>query len=108
MNYRGTDKDGKKYFIEIRGKHVIISSDNGVLDLTTEDFYGYDKNGRAVFENDTIILPKGKSRFHIGDITLTAKGQEVVVPNITPKASFTRGMLAQVIQHSELKTIEEK
>ena len=106
MNYRGIDKDGKKYFVEIRGKHVIISSDAGVLDLTAEDFYGYDKNGRAVFENDTIILPKKKFHFTFGNVTFTAKGQEVVVPNFKPIAGLTRGMISQIIRCSELK--EEK
>ena len=107
MNYRGTDKDGKKYFVEIRGKHVIISSDNGVLDLTKDDFFGYDKNGRAVFENDTIILPKKKFHFTLGDTTFTAKGQEAVVPHISPKVGLTRGMLAQIIQCSEVKEADQ-
>lgn len=103
MNYRGTDKDGKKYFVEIRGRHIIISTDGNVLDLIKEDFYGYDKNGRAVFENDTITLPKKKFHFQIGNVTFTAKGEEVVVPNFKPKASLTRSMMAQIIQCSELK-----
>jgi len=93
MNYRGTDKDGKKYFVEIRGKHIILSTDGNVLDLIAEDFYGYDKNGRAVFENDTIILPKKRFHFRFGNVTFTAKGEEVVVPNFKSKASLTRGML---------------
>ena len=103
MNYRGTDKDGKKYFIEIRGKHIIISTDGNVLDLLVEDFYGYDKNRRAVFENDTIILPKKKFHFQIGGVTFTAKGQEVVVPHFKPAEGLTRGMIVQIIQCSELK-----
>lgn len=102
MNYRGTDKDGKKYFVEIRGKHIIISTGDSVLDLIAEDFYGYDKNGRAVFENDTITLPKKKFHFQFGNVTFTAKGEDVVVPNFL-KASLTRGMISQIIQGSELK-----
>lgn len=107
MNYRGYDKDGKRYFVEIQRKRVIISSDTGVLDITTEDFYGYDKNGHAVFENDTIILPKKKFHFQFGNVTFTAKGQEAVVPNITPRGGLTRGMLERIIQCSELKEKEK-
>ena len=103
MNYRGTDKDGKKHFVEIRGKHIIISTDGNVLDLIAEDFYGYDKNGRAVFENDTIILPKKRFHFQFGNVTSTAKGEDVVVPDFKQKAGMTRGMLSQIIQCSELK-----
>ena len=108
MNYRGTDKDGKKYFVEIRCKHIIIndiSTDGNVLDLITEDFYGYDKNGRAVFENDTITLPKKKFHFQIGNVTFTAKGEEVVIPNL--KARLTRGMLEKILQCSELKEAKQ-
>lgn len=104
MNYRGIDKDGKKYFIEIRGKHVIISTDGKVLDLTAENFYGYDKTGRAVFENDTIILPKKKFYFQFGALTFTAKGEKVVVPDFPFKKGLTRGMVSQIISCSELKT----
>jgi len=107
MNYRGTDKDGKKYFVEIRGKHVIISSDDSALDLATEDFFGYDKNGRAVFENDTIILPKQKFHFTFGGITFTAKGEEVVVPDFKIKKGLTRGMVSQIIQSSALKEADQ-
>ena len=103
MNYRGTDKDGKKYFVEIRGRHLIISTEGNVLDLIAEDFYGYDKNGRAVFENDTITLPKKKFHFQFGNVTFTAKGEEVVVPDFKPKAGMTRGMMEQIIQCSELQ-----
>ena len=103
MNYRGTDKDGKKYFVEIRGKNIIISTDDNTLDLIKEDFYGYDKNDRAVFENDTIILPKKRFHFQFGNVTFTAKGEEVIVPDFKPKAGLTRGMLSQIIQCSELK-----
>ena len=103
MNYRGTDKDGKKYFVEIRGKHIIISTGDNVLDLIAEDFYGYDKNGRTVFENDTITLPNKKFHFQFGNVTFTAKGEEVVVPDFKLKAGMTRGMMAQIIQCSELK-----
>ncbi len=102
MNYRGTDKDGKKYFVEIRGKHIIISTGDSVLDLIAEEFYSYDKNGRAVFENDTITLPKKKFHFQFGNVIFTAKGEEVVVPDFK-KAGMTRGMMAQIIQCSELK-----
>ena len=102
MNYRGTDKDGKKYFVEIRGKHIIISTGDSVLDLIAEDFYGYDKNGRAVFENDTITLPKKKFHFQFGNVTFTAKGEEIVVPDFK-KAGLTRRMISQIIQCSELK-----
>ena len=102
MNYRGTDKDGKKYFVEIRGKHIIISTDGNVLDLIAEDFYGYDKNGRAVFENDTITLPKKKFHFQFGNVTFTAKGEKVVVPDFKLKG-MTRDMIAQIIQCSELQ-----
>ena len=102
MNYRGTDKDGKKYFVEIRGKHIIISEGDSVLDLITEDFYGYDKNGRAVFENDTITLPKKKFHFQFGNVTFTAKGEKVVVPDFKLKG-MTPGMIAQIIQCSELQ-----
>lgn len=106
MNYRGTDKDGKKYFVEIRGKHIIISTGDSVLDLIAEDFYGYDKNGHAVFENDTITLPKKKFHFQFGNVTFTAKGDKVVVPDFK-KASLTRGMMAQIIQCSELKEAKQ-
>lgn len=103
MNYRGTDKDGKKYFIEIRGKHIIISTDGTVLDLIAEDFFGYDKNGHAVFENDTITLPKKRFHFQTGNVTFNAKGEEIVVPEFKLKAGLKRGMMAQIIQCSELK-----
>ncbi|MBR3747140.1 MAG: hypothetical protein IKP64_00335 [Selenomonadaceae bacterium] len=106
MNYRGTDKDGKKYFVEIRGKHIIISTGDSVLDLIAEDFYGYDKNGRAVFENDTITLPKKKFHFQFGNVTFTAKGEEIVVPDFK-KAGLTRGMISQIIQGSELKEAKQ-
>ena len=62
-----------------------------------------DKNGKEIFENDTIILPKKRFHFQLGNVTFTAKGEEVVVPNFKSKAGLTRGMLAQIIQCSELK-----
>ena len=60
----------------------------------------------SVFENDTITLPKKKFHFQFGNVTFTAKGEEIVVPDFK-KAGLTRGMISQIIQGSELKEAKQ-
>ena len=116
MNYRGFDKDGKKYFVSVAGRHIVIDDGNKVLDLIINECYGHDKHGKPVFYGDVIKLPNKKFSFTFGGFNYTAKGELVKVPDFGVKwlnlnekwlnfnAKWLRfNAIADIISESELQ-----
>ena len=103
MNYRGTEKDGKKYFIKQDRAKVTIISDDGVLELEVEDCFGRDKDRHTVYEKDRIFLPKKEFTSDFLGVTFTAKGEEITVKELSQRKGMTRGFLSRIISASKLK-----
>ena len=102
MNYRGFDKDGKKYFVSVAGRHIVIDDGNKVLDLIINECYGHDKHGKPVFYGDVIKLPNKKFSFTFGGFNYTAKGDFIKVPNFGVKW-LNLNAIADIISESELQ-----